>query len=109
MDPRIRNLKSTTFFGRRFTRRQIAQIQQTVDTFPALSRTELAQTICEHLNWQTLAGKNRVASCLGLLEALEQEGILTLPPQPAEPARWPAVTTGSAGPRAPTRSIWTWW
>ena len=38
MDPRIKNLKSTTFFGRRFTRRQIADIQQTVATFPALSR-----------------------------------------------------------------------
>ena len=40
MDPRIKNLKSTTFFGRRFTRRQIADIQQTVATFLALSRKE---------------------------------------------------------------------
>ena len=61
MDPRIKNLKSTTFFGRRFTRRQIADIQQTVATFPALSRKELAQTICEHLRWRTPTGGNRVA------------------------------------------------
>ena len=48
MDPHIENLKSTTFFGRRFTRRQIAEVQQTVAMFPALSRKELGQTICEH-------------------------------------------------------------
>ena len=77
MDPRIKNLKSTTFFGRRFTRRQIADIQQTVATFPALSRKELAQTICEHLRWRTPTGGNRVAAALGLLQRLERAGILT--------------------------------
>ncbi len=84
MDPRIEHLKSTTFFGKRFTRRQIAQIQETVATFPALSRKELAQTLCEHLRWHTAAGENRVAACLGLLEVLEQAGIVTLPPKRAE-------------------------
>lgn len=48
MDPRIENLKSTTFFGRRFTREQIGQVQETVATFPELARNELAQTICEN-------------------------------------------------------------
>ena len=47
MDPRIASLKSTTFCGRRLTRRQIADVQETV----ALSRNELAKTVCEHLNW----------------------------------------------------------
>ena len=56
MDPLIEKLKSTTFFGRRFTRRQIAEVQQMVATFPALSRKELAQTICEHLHWHTPSG-----------------------------------------------------
>ncbi len=84
MDPRIENLQSTTFFGRRFTRRQIAQVQETVATFPALARKELAQTICEHLRWRTPAGKNSVAAALGLLEALDKEGILTLPPKREE-------------------------
>ena len=84
MDSRIEKLKSTTFFGRRFTRRQIAQVQETVATFPALSRKELAQALCEHLNWRTPAGTNRVAACLGLFEALEKEGILTLPPKREE-------------------------
>ncbi len=61
MDAGIKNLMSATFFGRRFTRRQIAVIHQTVTTFPALSRKELAQTICEHLRWRTPTGGNRVA------------------------------------------------
>ena len=56
VDPLIEKLKSTTFFGRRFTRRQIAEVQQMVATFPALSRKELAQTICEHLHWHTPSG-----------------------------------------------------
>ena len=79
MDPCIESLKSTTFFSGCFTLQQIADIQQTVATFPALSRKELAQTICEHLHWHTPVGDNRVAAGLGLLEALEQVGILTLP------------------------------
>ena len=49
MDPRITDLKSTTFSGRRLTRRQIADIQKTVALFPNHSRNELAKTLCEHL------------------------------------------------------------
>ena len=71
MVPRIKKLQSTTFFGRRFTRRQIAEIQQTVATFRALSREELVQTICEHLRWRTPSGGNRVTAALRLLEQLE--------------------------------------
>ena len=81
VEPLIKKLKSTTFFGRRFTRRQIAEVQQMVATFPALSRKELAQTICEHLHWHTPSGGNRVKAALGMLEQLEQAGILRLPPQ----------------------------
>ncbi len=97
VDPRIEQLKSTSFFGRRFTRRQIAAIQQTVATFPALSRQELAETICEHLNWHTPTGGNRVKAALGLLEQLEQAGILTLPPKSTQHMR-----PGPRQPPAPT-------
>ena len=79
MDPRIENLKSTTFFGKRLTRRQIADIQETVALFPGLSRRELSNTICEHLGWFTPKGGYRVQSCLGMLEQLEALGILSLP------------------------------
>ncbi len=79
MDPRIERLESTTFCGRRLTRRQIADLQETVALSPALSRNELSKTICEHLNWTTPKGAYRVAACLRMLESLEECGILTLP------------------------------
>ncbi len=81
MDPLIENLKSTTFFGKRLTRRQIADIQETVGRFPKLSRTELGHTLCEHLHWQTPNGSNRLQSAQRLLEELERLGILSLPPK----------------------------
>ena len=79
MDPRIRQLRSTTFGGERLRRRQIAAIQETVGRFPKLSRTELGHTICVHLGWQTPTGRNRIQQARGLLEELERLGILTLP------------------------------
>ncbi len=81
MDPRITDLKSTTFSGRRLTRRQIADIQKTVVLFPNHSRNELAKTLCEHLNWVSAKGDYRVGACMKLLETLERHGILTLPPK----------------------------
>ena len=79
MDSRITNLKPTTFCGRRFTRSQIAEIQQTVSNFPALSCHELAQTICEHVRWHNAKGENRVAACMHMLEQLHESGVLQLP------------------------------
>ncbi len=89
MDPCIENLKSTTFFGKRLTRRQIADIQETVALFPGLSRRELGNTICEHLGWFTPKGGYRVQSCLGMLEQLEALGILSLPEARASMRRGP--------------------
>ena len=89
MDPLIENLKSTTFCGKRLTRRQIADIQETVGLFPKLSRTELGHTICEHLGWQTPKGSNRIQLATRVLEELERLGILTLPARSAKPGRGP--------------------
>lgn len=79
MDPRITRLKSTTFYGKRFTRNQISTIQDTVRMFPALSRRELANTICEQLSWFTPTGKNKIQACLRTLERLEALDIVSLP------------------------------
>ena len=75
----VDTLPSTTFSGRRFTRRQLARVQETVARFPKLSRTELARTLCEHLSWTTPNGKYKTESCLTLLEGLEAHGVVTLP------------------------------
>ena len=104
MDEAIRKLKSTTFFGRRLTRRQIADVQCTVRDFPKLSRYELGHTICEHLNLHTPRGGNRVRTAQRLLERLEELGILTLPEkdeskQRGHRRRW-------YGPPAPRHGRW---
>ncbi|MCY4242748.1 MAG: hypothetical protein OXD36_13525 [Rhodobacter sp.] len=66
MDPRITDLKSTTFSGRRLTRRQIADIQETVELLPNDSRNELAKTIRGHLGWTKARGDYRVGAFLGM-------------------------------------------
>jgi hypothetical protein len=71
MHQSIENLKSTTFRGRRFTRKQIVEIKSTVCNFTKLSRRELANTVCEHLGWFTPTGENRSQACLNALEQME--------------------------------------
>ena len=75
----ISTLPKTTFSGRRFTRKQLEQVQETVQTFKNLSRKELALIVCEHLDWKTPNGKLKINSALTLLEKLESHGIVTLP------------------------------
>ena len=87
MDPRITALQSTTFQGRRLTRRQIAAVQETVLSFPGLSRRELAHTICEQLRWHTAKGDNRIQAVLRMLEELERLGVLSLPTKDLSQAR----------------------
>jgi hypothetical protein len=72
-------MNKTTISGRRFTRRQLENVRQTVEMFPNLSRNELAKTLCEHLCWKTPRGTNKVSSCIKLLTELERQGIVTLP------------------------------
>ena len=86
MDESIQNLKSATFFGRRLTRRKIAEVQKVVRDFPSLSRRELGHTICEHPGWRTPKGTDSIQSALGLLEALEVAGVVTLPKKDASRA-----------------------
>ena len=106
MDEAIRKLKSTTFFGRRLSRRQIADVQRTVRDFPKLSRHELEHTICEHLNLHTPSGGNRVRTAQRLLERLEELGILTLPAKDESKQRGAQkalVWTARSAPRAVIR------
>jgi len=46
--------------------------------FPNLSRRNLANTICENLEWKTPAGSLKVNSCLSLLNNLEKQGKVKL-------------------------------
>ncbi len=89
MYAQIEALKSTIFFGRRFTRRQISDIAETVAMLPNDNRNELSKTICEHLSWTTPKGEYRAAVCLLLLERLVEFGILTMPAPRGTAAKLP--------------------
>ena len=79
MESKIQSLKETTFGGKRYTRNQLEQITKTVNSFPDLSRRELAHTICEHISLTTPTGKHRIHACLEALAAMEKAGLFTLP------------------------------
>jgi len=65
--------------GRTITSPEIKEIQETIRLFPSLSHKELIQTICEHLQWYTAAGANKIDACTKMLEKLERKKIIQLP------------------------------
>jgi len=67
--------------GREISAEEISQIQETVSLCGGLSRKELAQTIAEHLQWYRASGTNKEDACIKLLEKLELQGVLQLPPK----------------------------
>jgi len=67
------------FCGREFTGEEISLIQEVVETCGGISRTELAHTVCELLDWKRANGKLKARECRDLLERLERKGILALP------------------------------
>ncbi len=67
--------------GREISDEEISQIQETVSLCWGLSRKELAQTIAEHLHWYRASGTNKEDACIKLLEKLELQGVLQLPPK----------------------------
>ena len=79
MKKELKTVTTATFGGRKFRVQQIIDIQKTVGRFPGLSRSELAHTICEHVNWTTPRGTNRIQTCLNALEEMEVTGIIKLP------------------------------
>lgn len=79
MNQKILQLQSTTFGGRRFARKQIEEIQNTVNRFSSLSLRELGHTICEHYGWLTPAGTHKIHTCLNALEKMEKLGLIKLP------------------------------
>jgi hypothetical protein len=79
MNEPVDSLASTTFAGKRFSRRQLVQLQQTVNDCQHLSLRELGHTLCEHLNWLTPGGKYRIQTCLNALEEMQAVGLFQLP------------------------------
>lgn len=71
--------KGQRFCGREFTAEEVSLIQEVIGTCAGISRTELAYTICELLDWKRPGGGLKATECRELLERLESQGILLLP------------------------------
>ncbi len=73
--------------GREFTADEVSRIRETVAWLPRLDRKELAATVCEHLGWYSASGTPKLTACGKLLEKLEAQGLVRLPPRREDMAR----------------------
>lgn len=65
--------------GRQFGEREVELIVDVVGRFANLSRTELASTVCELVQWRRQSGGLKTRECLDFLAKLEQRGLFQLP------------------------------
>lgn len=72
--------------GREITVQEIEAARETVRLCRGLSRRELAETICEHWGWVTASGSLKLTACLSVLQALDEQGELQLPPKKKKPS-----------------------
>ncbi len=85
----------------------IDHIRTTLRQFSSLSRSEVIDTLCEHLNWLTPAGLPKTTACTKLLNRLEEQDIVRLPAKrkrsshPGLCAQSAPRETGLTGEQAP--------
>jgi hypothetical protein len=89
--------------GRRFTPDEVRLVVEVVERFPKLSRSELAQTLCELLDWKRASGRLKGREARDLLTALERRALLRLPEKragrpPGREAHIPCSAVGDAQP-----------
>jgi hypothetical protein len=72
------------FSGRTLTQPDLEMIRWARASYPGLSRSELAGTICEFLEWVTPSGNAKTIQCLECLATLESAGLVDLPPLKAQ-------------------------
>ena len=93
----MRSTPSETFCGQTIEQDQLNEIAMIVATFPKLTRTELANTICELFSWKRPTGKLKTVECRQFLERLDAKGIIQLPacqPQYAKRTKFSVGKTG---------------
>ncbi|MBW2608545.1 MAG: DUF4338 domain-containing protein [Deltaproteobacteria bacterium] len=82
---------------------QLLEIIEIIDTFPNLSRTELANTVCELFSWKRPTGKLKGVECRQFLERLDANGVIHLPlcrKQFVKKAKTKVVRTGQSDSQA---------
>ena len=68
-----------SFCGEAVNEEELLLIQQVIDCCPRLSRTELANTVCELLEWNRPNGGLKTVECRQFLETLEGRSMVQLP------------------------------
>lgn len=89
------------FCGREFSANEVSLIREVVDNCCGISRTELAHTVCELLDWKRPGGGLKTRECKDLLELLEGKGILKLPEKKREGYRGPRKSIAEAPSQEP--------
>jgi hypothetical protein len=85
------------FCGREFTAEDMSLIQEVVKTCTGISRLELANTVCELLEWKRPGGGLKARECRDLLERLESQRVLTLPAKKSPGSRQSRKSIAPAG------------
>lgn len=75
----MEHVSSETFCGRTFGEGEIGEISEIVGSCQGLSRTELANTVCELFTWKRSSGKLKSVECRQFLEHLASKGVIDLP------------------------------
>ena len=75
----MRETCSETFCGRTFSREELTEITEIISSCQGISRTELANTVCELFNWKRPSGRLKTVECRQFLEYLESKGVIDLP------------------------------
>lgn len=93
------------FCGREFSAEEILLIQEVVDSCGGVSRNELANTVCELLDWKRPNGGLKTRECLDLLGQLEGKGILELPDKRQDGYTGPRKSVAKVQPDAPYSAL----
>ena len=104
MERFVAQVSRITFKGRRFEPDEVGLVEEMVATFGRLSRQELANTICELLDWRRPNGGLKTWEARALLEMLERLGRVQLAPRsvrgrpPGSKTCVPHTSRGNAQP-----------
>ena len=68
-----------SFCGEAVNEEALLLIKQVIERYPRLSRTELANTVCELLDWSRPNGGLKAVECRQFLETLDERSFVQLP------------------------------
>ena len=98
--------KTVSFCGRVLTASELDLVRQIIIDFPGLSQAELANTVCELLEWRRPNGKLKTPECVEWLQKLQQfDGLPSLPVLRVTKPRGPqhVATDGRSDPQPAVR------